>query len=129
MLGHTGLDRHTFVNGFTPVQLALGQQSNIPVSNERTQPTQLSSEEHMRQTLQKRASAQTDCIKADIDVKLRRSLLKQFRGLEADLSAGERGLYWRESNNKFHTMRWRGLFNEIQIRDKLHVTGLLMAQS
>eukprot|EP00435_Cladocopium_sp_Y103_P060972 s1590_g22.t1 len=68
----------------------------------------LSEEEQMRQTLQKRASAQNVCVKADIDVKLRRALLSQFRGLEVELPSGERCLYWRESNNKFHTIRWRG---------------------
>jgi hypothetical protein len=54
MLGHIpALNQHTFVNRFTPVQLALGRQPNIPglVSDERTQLTQLSEEENMRQTL------------------------------------------------------------------------------
>ena len=104
------LNQHTFMNKFTPVQLALGRQPHIPglVSDERTQTTQLSEEEHMRQTLQKRASAQMACIKADIDAKLRRPLPRQLRGLEADRSSGERCLYRRESNNKFHTIRWRG---------------------
>jgi len=44
MLGHIpALNQHTFVNRFTPVQLALGRQPNIPglVSDERTQLTQL----------------------------------------------------------------------------------------
>ena len=62
-----------------------------------------------RHSLQQPASAQTACIKADIAAKLRLSLLRQFRGLEADQSPGERCLHWRESNNnKFHTIPWRG---------------------
>ena len=92
------------------MQLAMGRTLAVPglISEPRTQSVQLSEEEQLRQTLQKCVHAQTTCMKADIDVKLRRALLRQFRGLDPDLSLGKRCLYWRESNNKFHTIRWRG---------------------
>ena len=53
-------------------------------------------------------SAQQACTKAEVDVKLRRALLRKFTGKDEELHPGERCLYWRESNNKFHTVPWRG---------------------
>ena len=104
------LNQHTFVNGFTPVQLALGQQPNLPglMSDERTTPVQLSEDAKLRKTLDCRAQAQQACAKADVDVKLRRAMLRHFRGQEADLAAGERCLYWRELSDRFHTIKWKG---------------------
>ena len=78
------------------------------LTDERTQPQQLSEEALVREKLNKRSQGQIACAKADVDVKLRRALLRQFRGQEEDLSAGERCLYWREANNRFHTVRWKG---------------------
>ena len=105
------LNSHTFVNGFTPVQLALGREPNIPglLSDERCGPLQMqiTEQERLHQKLQWRLSAQA-CAKAEIDVKLRRALLRQFKGRDDELLPGERCLYWREANNKFHTVQWRG---------------------
>ena len=104
------INQFTFVNGYTPIQLALGSQPHVPglLTDERTQPQQLSEESLVREKLNKRSQGQIACAKADVDVKLRRALLRQFRGQEEDLSAGERCLYWREANNRFHTIRWKG---------------------
>ena len=104
------LNQFTFVNGYTPTQLALGNQPHVPglLTDERTQPQQLSEESLVREKLNRRSQGQIACAKAEVDVKLRRALLRQFRGQEEDLNAGERCLYWREANNRFHTIRWKG---------------------
>ena len=104
------LNQFTFVNGYSPIQLALGKQPHVTglLTDERTQPQQLSEESLVREKLNKRSQGQIACAKADVDVKLRRALLRQFRGQEEDLNAGERCLYWREANNRFHTIRWKG---------------------
>ena len=104
------INQFTFVNGYSPTQLALGSQPHVPglLTDERTQPQQLSEESMVREKLNRRSQGQIACAKADVDVKLRRALLRQFRGQEEDLNAGERCLYWREANNRFHTIRWKG---------------------
>ena len=106
------INGHTFVNGFTPTQLALGREPNLPglLSDERTGPLQLQMTEQQRlhQKLELKFSAQRACAKAEVDVKLRRALLRRFTGKDEELHPGERCLYWRESNNKFHTVQWRG---------------------
>ena len=106
------LNNNTFVNGYTPCQLAHGRQPNVPglLSDERTSPLQLQSTEQERlyKKLQLRASAHAACAKAEIDIKFRRALLRRFTGQNADLSPGERCLYWRESNDRFHAIQWRG---------------------
>eukprot|EP00438_Fugacium_kawagutii_P019118 Skav204381 [mRNA] locus=scaffold4897:193896:199406:+ [translate_table: standard] len=104
------LNAHTFVNGFTPTQLAMGRQPNMPglLSDERTKPPQLGEAQRLRETLDGQARAQQACAKADVDVKLRRAFLRQYRGQETDLVAGERCLYWRETTDKFHTIKWKG---------------------
>ena len=104
------LNDHTFVNGFSPTQLALGRQPNVPglLSDERTSPIQLSEQEKLRRKLELRVSAQMACAKAEVDVKLRRALLRRFTGKDEEVQAGERCLYWRESNDKFHTIQWKG---------------------
>ena len=102
------LNQCTFVNGFTPMQLALGKQPNMPglISDERTGPIQLQQTEQDR--LELKASAQNACAVAEIDVKLRRALLRRFSGADEDLQPGERCLYWREVGNRFHTVQWKG---------------------
>eukprot|EP00435_Cladocopium_sp_Y103_P037857 s79_g10.t1 len=104
------LNEHTFVNGFTPTQLAMGRQPAVPglMSEERTKPPQLSEGQHLQEVLRCRSQAQQACAKADVDVRLRRALLRQFRGQEEDLVAGEQCLYWRESPDRFHTIKWKG---------------------
>lgn len=78
------------------------------LKDERTQPQQLPEESMVREKLNTRSQRQIACAKADVDVKLRRALLRQFRGQEEDLNSGERCLYWREANSRFHTIRWKG---------------------
>ena len=36
-------------------------------------------------------------------------MLRQYRGQDEDLAAGERCLYWSESTDRFHTIKWKGL--------------------
>ena len=106
------LNQCTFVNGFTPMQLALGKQPNMPglISDERTGPIQLqqTEQDRLRRRLELKASAQNACAVAEIDVKLRRALLRRFSGADEDLQPGERCLYWREVGNRFHTVQWKG---------------------
>ena len=104
------LNEHTFVNGFTPTQLAMGRQPAVPglMSEERTNPPQLSEGQHLQEILKCRSQAQQACAKADVDVRLRRALLRQYRGQDEELVAGERCLYWRESTDRFHTIKWKG---------------------
>ena len=52
--------------------------------------------------------AQAACAKAEIDVKLRRAMLRKFSGRDEELQPGERCLYWRESPDRQHTIQWRG---------------------
>ena len=68
------LNEHTFLNGFTPTQLAMGRQPTIPglTSEERTKPPQLSEGQHLQEILQCRSRAQQACAKADVDVRLRK---------------------------------------------------------
>lgn len=106
------LNQHTFVNGYTPMQLALGRQPTLPglISDDRTGPLQLqqTEQERLRRRLDLKAKAQAACAQAEIDVKLRRAMLRQFTGNDEELQPGERCLYWRESGNRFHTIQWRG---------------------
>eukprot|EP00435_Cladocopium_sp_Y103_P032775 s1444_g8.t1 len=106
------LNQCTFVNGYTPMQLALGRQPNMPglISDERTGPIQLqqTEQDRLRRRLELKASAQNACARAEIDVKLRRALLRRFSGADEDLQPGERCLYWREVGNRFHTVQWKG---------------------
>ena len=106
------LNQCTFVNGFTPMQLALGKQPNMPglISDERTGPIQLqqTEQDRLRRRLELKASAQNACAVAEIDVKLRRALLRRFSGADEDLQPGKRCLYWREVGNRFHTVQWKG---------------------
>ena len=53
-------------------------------------------------------AAQSACGKAEIDVKLRRALLRRFTGKDEELLPGERRYYWRDFPDKAHTIRWRG---------------------
>ena len=89
-----------FVNGLTPTQLAMGRQPAIPglMSEERTKPPQLSEGQHLQEILKCRSQAQQARAKADVDVRLRRAMLKQYR----------RCLYWREATDNFHTIKWKG---------------------
>ena len=105
------LNEHTFVNGFTPTQLAMGRQPAVPglMSEERTKPPQLSEGQGLQEILKCRSQAQQACAKVDVDVRLRRTLLRQYRGQDEELVAGQRCLYWRESTDRFHTIKWKGL--------------------
>ena len=104
------LNEHTFVNGFTPTQLALGRQPAIPslMSEEHTRPPQFSEGQHLQEILKCRSQAQQACAKADVDARLRRAMLRQYRGQDDDPAAGERCLYWREATDTFHTIKWKG---------------------
>eukprot|EP00435_Cladocopium_sp_Y103_P071760 s20_g38.t1 len=72
------LNEHTFVNGFTPTQLAMGRQPAIPglMSEERAKPPQLSEGQHLQEVLRCRSQAQQACAKADVDARLRRAMLR-----------------------------------------------------
>ena len=106
------MNSNTFVNGFTPAQLALGQEPSMPglLSDERTGPLQLqmTEQERLHRRLSMKFSAQQACGKAEIDVKLRRALLRRYTGKDEDLYPGERCLYWRDAAGKAHTIRWKG---------------------
>ena len=106
------LNDHTFVNGFTPTQLALGRQPNLPglLSDEKTTVNQLQmgEQERLHRRLQLKFSAQAACAKAEVDVKLRRALLRKFTGKDEELHPGERCLYWREAPDKQHIIQWSG---------------------
>ena len=80
------------------------------ISDERTGPIQLqqTEQDRLRRRLELKASAQNACAVAEIDVKLRRALLRRFSGADEDLQPGERCLYWREVGNRFHTVQWKG---------------------
>lgn len=64
------INQFTFVNGYSPIQLALGNQPHVPglLTDERTQPQQLSEESLVREKLNKRSQGQIACAKADVDV-------------------------------------------------------------
>ena len=62
----------------------------------------------LRRRLELKASAQHACAVSEIDVKLRRALLRRFSGADEDLQPGQRCLYWREAGNSFHTVQWKG---------------------
>ena len=106
------VNSNTFVNGLTPSQLALGREPSLPglISDERTGPLQLqvSEQERLHRRLAMKFSAQQACGKAEIDVKLRRALLRRYGGRDEDLHPGERCLYWRDAADKAHTIRWKG---------------------
>ena len=106
------INRHTFVNGFTPTQLALGREPHLPglLSDERTGPLQLqmTEQERLYQKLKLKMEAQQARARAEVDVKLRRALLRKFTGRDEDRYPGERCYYWRESTDRFHTIRWKG---------------------
>ena len=106
------LNSSTFVNGYTPTQLALGREPALPgrLSDERTSPPQLqlTEQEKLHKRLQMKFVAQSACGKAEIDVKLRRALLRRFTGKDEELLPGERCYYWRDFPDKAHTIRWRG---------------------
>ena len=106
------VNSNTFVNGFTPSQLALGREPSMPglLSDERTGPLQLqmSEQERLHRRLTLKFSAQQACGKAEIDVKLRRALLRRYTGRDEDLHPGERCLYWRDAADRAHTIRWKG---------------------
>ena len=53
-------------------------------------------------------STQQACGKAEIDVKLRRTLLRRYTGKDEDPYPGERCLYWRDAVDKARTIRWKG---------------------
>ena len=69
---------------------------------------QLTEQEKLYKKLQLRYSAQQACAKAEIDVMLRRALLRKYVGRDEELSPGERCLNWRESPSRFQTLQWRG---------------------
>ena len=106
------LNQSTFVNGYTPMQLALGRQPNLPglISDDRTGPLQLqqTEQDRLRRRLELKAKAQHACAQAEIDVMLRRAMLRRFTGNDEDLHPGECCLYWRETGNRFHTNQWKG---------------------
>ena len=104
------LNDHTFVNGFTPTQLALGRQPNLPglLSGERTTMNQLNMGEQEKLHRRLQLKAQAACAKAEVDVKLRRALLRKFVGQDEELKPGEKCLYWREAPDRQHTIQWRG---------------------
>ena len=106
------LNSNSFVNGFTPTQLALGREPALPglLTDKRTSPLQLqlTEQEKLRRKLRLKFSAQSACGKAEIDVKLRRALLRRFTGKDEELLAGERRYYWRDTADKAHTIRWSG---------------------
>ena len=117
------LNEHMFVNGLTPTQLAMGRQPAIPglMSEERTKPPQLSEGQHLQEILKCRSQAQQARAKADVDVRLRRAMLKQYR----------RCLYWREATDKFHTIKWKGPAVVVAVQldptlDMSTLVGLLM---
>ena len=68
----------------------------------------LHSNDRLRRRLELKAKAQYACAQAEIDVKLRRAMLRRFTGNDEDLQPGERCLYWRETGNRFHTNQWKG---------------------
>lgn len=87
------INSHTFVNGFTPTQLALGRESHLPglLSDERTGPLQLqmTEQERLCQKKKLKIEAQQACARAEVDVKLRRAPLRKFNGRDEDLHQGE----------------------------------------
>ena len=108
----SALNSSTFVNGYTPTQLALGREPALPrrLSDERTSPLQLqlTEQEKLHKRFQMKFAAQSACGKAEIDVKLRRALLRRFTGKDEELLLGERCYYWRDFPDKAHIIRWHG---------------------
>ena len=66
----------------------------------------MSEQERLLQKL--KLKAQNACARAEIEVKLRRAVLRRYTGRDEELHPAERCLYWREASNKFHTIQWRG---------------------
>ena len=84
------LNQNAFVNGYTPMQLALGRQPNLPglISDDRTGPLQLqqTEQDRLRKRLELKAKAQyacndKQCAQAETDVKLRRASCEDLRAM------------------------------------------------
>ena len=99
------------VAGFSPSQWVLGFQPNFPgdLTSEGLSPVQLSGVANFELTLERRSAAKQALVKADVDRRLRRALLRRYAGQNVVLHPGQTCFYWRDARQAdLVKIRWLG---------------------
>ena len=99
------------VSGFSPAQWLLGHQPRLPgeLLSDSLAPSHLGSNSSFEENLARRAIAKKAIIEAETDRKLRRALLRKYRGLNVPLTPGQLCYYWRDARQPdLRKIRWCG---------------------
>ncbi|CAJ1416750.1 unnamed protein product [Effrenium voratum] len=104
------LNRMSTYKGFSPNQWVLGYQPHLPgqLVEENLNPTQLQPSEQFQQKLQLQLQASQAILSANADARLRRALLRQYRGNSEPLSIGNKVFYWRDAAGTGPKVKWKG---------------------
>ena len=98
-------------SGFSPTQWLLGYQPALAgdLLHDQLNPTHFGGNPAFEELLLKRTAAKKALIEADADSKLRRALLRQYKGTTKEFSLGQRVWFWRDARQPdLVKIRWLG---------------------
>ena len=98
------------VAGYSPSQWAIGYQPGFPgdLLAEGLNPGHLDGTMSFEKHLEKRAAAKYALVKADVDRRLRRALLRRYAGTNTLLEPGQTCFYWRDARHGDLVIRFGG---------------------
>ena len=96
-------------SGFSPAQWVLGQFPEFPGELLSTNLTPVHLGESFEDELTRRATARMAIVQADVDQKLRRTLLRKYAGTNQVLNPGQKCFFWRDARAPdLIKIRWKG---------------------
>ena len=99
------------VAGFSPSQWVLGYQPHIPgeLLSDGLGPQHLDGNASFEENLSKRSAAKAALLDVDLDVRLRRALLRKYEGDNSVLQVGQLCFFWRDARAAdLVKIRWHG---------------------
>ena len=119
------VNRMPNVQGYSPLQWTLGHNPHIPglLMEENLQMPQLHPTQAFKQKLTYQSMATQVIAKANNDDRLRRALLRQHAGSQANLHTGDLCYYWRDAPHQGHAgpkILWRGPATIVMMEHQPH---------
>ena len=121
------INRQPNVHGYSPLQWTLGYTPTLPgsLTDEKLPPCSLMPTEAFKQKLEFQQQATLAISKASSDDRLRRALLRQYRGVMTILKLGDKCYYFRDLPPNQHSVGpkivWRGPATIVMIEPELKV--------
>ena len=105
------LNNTTNVAGFSPAQWVLGYQPHVPgeLLSDGLGPQHLDGNSSFEDNLARRSAAKAALLDVDLDLKLRRALLRKYEGDNSVLQVGQLCFFWRDARAAdLVKIRWHG---------------------